>query len=101
MTTPIEAIEPFLPYCDLVLVMSVMPGFGGQAFDRTALAKLKTLRQMAGPELVLEVDGGVNRATIRESAAAGADLFVVGAAIFRTPDYAESVRALGELATSR
>ena len=99
--TPLSAIEEYLPACDLVLVMSVMPGFGGQAFEPIALEKLRRLRQMAQPEMTLEVDGGINPQTIRDCAEAGAELFVVGSAIFRTPDYADSFNKLRTLATPR
>lgn len=96
--TPVAAIEPYLPLCDLVLVMSVMPGFGGQSFDAVALEKLKYLSERIGPEQSLEVDGGVAMNTIGDCAAAGAQLFVVGSAIFGTPDYAASVAQLEEQA---
>ncbi len=98
--TPLEAIEPSLDLCDTVLVMSVEPGFGGQAFEPVALEKLRTLRRKLGPEVRLEVDGGVNTKTIGDCAAAGADWFVVGSAIFKTPDYAHSVAELTRLAQS-
>jgi ribulose-phosphate 3-epimerase len=98
--TPVAAIEPYLDFCDVVLVMSVMPGFGGQKFDTTAYEKLRKLRNLAGDKLSLEVDGGVNLETIRPSSEAGADLFVVGSAILKTPDYAQSVAQLTQLAQS-
>lgn len=91
-------VIPYLDLCDLVLVMSVMPGFGGQKFDRTALEKLRELQRLAAPGLRLEVDGGVNAETIQACAEAGATWFVVGSAIFNTPDYAHSVNALTQLA---
>lgn len=96
--TPVAAIEPYLDFCDVVLVMSVMPGFGGQKFDAAAYEKLRELRNLASGKLVLEVDGGVNRETIRPSSEAGADLFVVGSAILKSPDYAKSVAELTRLA---
>lgn len=92
--TPLSAIESCLEACDLVLVMSVMPGFGGQAFQPVALDKLRQLRSRAPDSLLLEVDGGVNDKTIGGCAAAGADLFVVGSAIFQTSDYKASVEGL-------
>ena len=95
--TPLSAIADVLDDCDLVLVMSVKPGFGGQAFQPVALEKLKALREQAGERLLLSVDGGVNAATIGRCAA-GADLFVVGSAIFKTPDYGASVQNLAQLA---
>lgn len=96
--TPVAAIRDSLELCDLVLAMSVMPGFGGQTFDRVALAKLAELRTLVRPEVRLEIDGGINAATIADSAAAGAQWFVVGSAIFRSEDYRASVRRLTELA---
>jgi ribulose-phosphate 3-epimerase len=91
--TPLAAVQPYLDACDVVLVMSVDAGFGGQAFDPVALDKLRTLRSLA-PQLLLEVDGGVNQETIARCHEAGADLFVVGSAIFKQTDYAA---AIGEL----
>jgi len=84
--------------CDLLLVMSVMPGFGGQQFDQVALEKLRTLKETAPPDRVLQVDGGVNPRTAGPCAAAGADLLVVGSAILRSGNYAKAVATLTELA---
>lgn len=92
--TPLSAIEACLPYCDLILVMSVMPGFGGQKFDHVALGKLRTLKSRPDVKALLEVDGGVSIETIGKCAEAGADLFVTGSAIFRHDDYATAVREL-------
>jgi len=94
--TPLSAIEPSLPHCDLILVMSVMPGFGGQSFDASALEKLRTLRDRRDVDALLEVDGGVNAETIGECAEAGAELLVAGVAVFRTDDY---VATIGQLQT--
>jgi ribulose-phosphate 3-epimerase len=96
--TPATAVEPFLSSCDLILVMSVNPGFGGQAFDAVALDKLSYLSERIGSEQLLEVDGGVSPATIERCSAAGAHLFVVGSAVFGTPDYHASVCQLEEQA---
>jgi ribulose-phosphate 3-epimerase len=96
--TPTAAVEPYLEGCDLALVMSVKAGFGGQAFNPLALDKLKRLRSVAGDRLLLQVDGGVNADTIGDCARAGADLFVVGSAIFRQPEYGPAVRQLRSLA---
>jgi ribulose-phosphate 3-epimerase len=96
--TPLGAIESALADCDLVLVMSVMPGFGGQKFDAVALEKLETLRSRVPRGVLLEVDGGVNEGTIGRCALAGAQLFVVGSAIFRSQDYTATVAKLTELA---
>ena len=84
--TPLEKVEPYLELCDLVLAMSVNAGFGGQKFNPVALEKLTSLRQTL-PDVLLQVDGGVNESTIVECAKAGADLLVVGSAIFRKEDY--------------
>jgi ribulose-phosphate 3-epimerase len=92
--TPLQMVEPILSACDLLLIMSVDAGFGGQAFNPIALDKLRLAKEIA-PHLMLEVDGGVNRKTIASCREAGASLFVVGSAIFGQDDY---LRALGELA---
>lgn len=92
--TPLSAIEASLPYCDMVLVMSVMPGFGGQKFDDVALAKLKTLKSRPDVGALLEVDGGITADTIGPCAEAGANCFVAGSAIIHTDDYARAVRDL-------
>jgi ribulose-phosphate 3-epimerase len=106
--TPVERAEECLEACDLVLVMSVMPGFGGQAFAPVALEKLKHLRSQIGPEVILEVDGGVNGKTIAACAEAGANWFVAGSAIFcdgdirqgdkKQSDYSDSMKRLTQLA---
>jgi len=95
---PIEQIEPALPYCDLVLVMSVMPGFGGQKFDCVALQKLRWLRDNSTCDALLEVDGGVNADTIADCTAAGAELLVAGTAFFGAADYAQRMAELAQLA---
>lgn len=94
--TPLEKIEPFLDLCDLVLPMSVNAGFGGQKFNPVALEKLVALRS-GWPDLFLEVDGGVNETTVRDCVQAGADLLVVGSAIFRKDDYAVALNDLYSL----
>ncbi len=93
-STPIESILPFVPHCDLVLVMSVAAGFGGQAFNPIALDRLKYLRETFGPKLLLEVDGGVNCQTANAVTSHGADLLVVGSAIFREADYCQAMTRL-------
>ena len=83
-------LEYVLDKVDQVLLMSVNPGFGGQKFIPTTLDKLRQARQMidaSGRDIRLEVDGGVTPANIRAIAAAGADMFVAGSAIFGQPDY--------------
>lgn len=97
--TPVERIQPFLAECDLVLVMSVEPGFGGQKFIPSALDKLQQLRKLVAPEVVLSVDGGVGHSTVADCAAAGADLFVVGSAIFDQPDFRVAMQELTRLGT--
>jgi ribulose-phosphate 3-epimerase len=98
--TPLSEADPFLGDCDLLLIMSVMPGFGGQRFDATALDKLRSMRVRSEGSLLIEVDGGVNNATIGDCAEAGATHFVVGSAIFRERDYCEAVKGLKERAKS-
>lgn len=97
--TPVERIRPVLEACDLVLVMSVQPGFGGQKFIPGALDKLKQLRDWVGPEVLLSVDGGIGPSTITAAAAAGANFFVAGSSIFDQPDYGAAIRQLRELAS--
>lgn len=98
--TPLSAIEPYLDLCDLALVMSVPAGFGGQPFHPEALDKLRRLREIGGPDLLLEVDGGVNEKTIHGCAEAGAQLFVVGSALFRAASYSAALRELSDLAVA-
>ena len=97
--TPLESVLECLSFCDQILVMSVHPGFGGQEFNPVALEKLFRLREEVNPGTLLEVDGGVNASTIRRCAEAGAQMFVVGSAIFRQPDYARSIGELTALAS--
>jgi ribulose-phosphate 3-epimerase len=97
--TPLSAIEQSLPYCDLVLVMSVMPGFGGQEFDETVLPKFRELRARDDVGALLEVDGGICPETIGRCAAAGAELFVAGSAVFQNEDYAAAIHQLASIAT--
>ena len=98
--TPLSAIDSCYDLCDLVLVMSVPAGFGGQAFHEVALDKLRRVREAAGDDVLLEVDGGVNQKTIQRCADAGAQLFVVGSAIFGHDDYSGVVRELTDLAAN-
>ncbi|CTP90547.1 ribulose-phosphate 3-epimerase [Xanthomonas graminis] len=89
--TPVDILDWVLDDLDLVLVMSVNPGFGGQAFIPTALDKLRAIRariEASGKPIRLEIDGGVKPDNIAAIAAAGADTFVAGSAIFNAPDYA-------------
>jgi ribulose-phosphate 3-epimerase len=98
--TPIDALSDYLDFCDVVLVMSVMPGFGGQEFETEALEKLRHLRAAAGPRLLLSVDGGVNLDTVGACAAAGADLLVTGSALFSQPDYGRFIEEMAGIARS-
>ena len=98
--TPAEALSPWLDQLDLVLVMSVEPGFGGQKFQPQALEKLRWLRaerEKWGLDFMLEVDGGVDSATAPACVEAGADVLVAGSAIFGAADPAAAVRALAAL----
>jgi ribulose-phosphate 3-epimerase len=103
--TPVEVLDYVLPELDLVLLMSVNPGFGGQAFIPSALDKLKRVRERIdrlGKDIRLEIDGGVKADNIREIAAAGADTFVAGSAIFNAPDYATVIAQMrAEVAAAR
>lgn len=94
--TPLGCLDYVLDKLDLLLLMSVNPGFGGQSFIPSALTKLKQARQLidqSGYPIRLEIDGGVKLDNIREIAKAGADTFVAGSAIFNTPDYAQTLAA--------
>lgn len=98
--TPVESLEKYLDYCDLVLVMSVMPGFGGQKFDPVALEKLRRLRELGEPDLLLSVDGGVNADTAGSCAASGAQLLVIGSALFSQDNYGRFLDEVTGLAQS-
>lgn len=98
--TPLATIEWVLADVDFVLVMSVNPGFGGQQFIPSSLEKIAQLRMMIqtrGLSTLIQVDGGVNAGTIGAVAAAGADVFVAGSAIFGSPDYAATIASLRPL----
>ncbi len=97
--TPVETLRWVIEYVDLILVMSVNPGFGGQAFIPNSLEKIKALRELIagkGLKTLIEVDGGVSDQTIAAIAAAGADVFVAGSAIFGSKDYGATIRRLRE-----
>jgi ribulose-phosphate 3-epimerase len=98
--TPLAVVEKHLELCDLVLVMSVMPGFGGQEFNSVALEKLRRLRAVARPEVLISVDGGINPETTGLCAEAGAEMFVVGTALFSHPDYGRRMEELVRAAKS-
>ena len=95
--TPVHVLEHVWDYLDMILVMSVNPGFGGQKFIPSALNKLATLRKMiddSGKNIRLEIDGGVNADNISEISRAGADTFVAGSAIFTQNDYKQIINKL-------
>ena len=95
--TPFAFVEPHLPTIDLLLVMTVHPGFGGQTFEPEMMEKVRRardLRSSLGMRYALEVDGGITTETARFSIENGADVIVAGTAIFKTSDYAASIRAL-------
>jgi len=95
--TPLDCLDFTLPDLDLVLVMSVNPGFGGQAFIPGSLPKLRAIRERIsklGRPVRLEVDGGIKPDNIRQAAEAGADVFVAGSAIFGSGDYAATIRRM-------
>jgi ribulose-phosphate 3-epimerase len=93
--TPESAIEHVLERLDLILVMTVNPGFGGQKFIPAMLEKIRRLRALsAGRPIPIEVDGGINAETAAAAVAAGADVLVAGSAIFGQPDYAQAIEAL-------
>ena len=97
--TPVSTLEVILEDIDLVLIMSVNPGFGGQSFIESCIPKIEELRQMIdarGLQIELEVDGGVKLDNIGRIAAAGADVFVAGSAVFGADDYATTIAGLKE-----
>ncbi len=100
--TPVERVAGLLDAVDLVLCLSVMPGFGGQSFQGQVMDKFRWLRRHGPPGLLLESDGGLNRDTIAGPVGAGADLLVVGSALFRAADFAAEFRTLqAEIKTTR
>ena len=96
-STPVDATKWILEYIDFVLIMSVNPGFGGQAFIPNSVEKIRAMHQMIDemdlPTLI-EVDGGINESTLPAVASAGANVFVAGSAIFGTNDYARTIKKL-------
>jgi len=93
--TPVDMLIPVLDLVDLVVIMSVNPGFGGQKFIPSALPKIEHVRKMAdkaGVELRIEVDGGIGPGNSMDVTGAGADVLVAGNAVFGTNDYAEAIR---------
>jgi ribulose-phosphate 3-epimerase len=92
--TPVERLWPALDWVDMVLVMSVVPGFSGQKFIPDALPKLRQIKKRLRPDQRLEIDGGINASTIALAREAGADWFVVASAIFDQPDRAAAIAEL-------
>ncbi|MBP1918562.1 ribulose-phosphate 3-epimerase [Youngiibacter multivorans] len=95
--TPVSVLKHILPELDLVLIMSVNPGFGGQSFIPYSLDKVRELRQMAdvlNPSLMIEIDGGIGENNIRAAAEAGADVIVAGSAVYRNNEISENMMKL-------
>ena len=95
--TPLKAVAPVLEEIDLVLIMSVHPGFGGQGFIPSALEKVEQLRKIVDQNrypIEIEVDGGIKVDNIEDVSKAGGDIFVLGTGIFKTKDYADTLRQL-------
>ena len=93
-STPLTVLEEVLELVDLVLIMSVNPGFGGQQFIETSLAKLREAREIidrSGKSIRLQIDGGININNIAQASSAGADTFVAGTAIFGSDNYAKTI----------
>jgi len=98
-STPIQTLEWIIDDVDYVLIMSVNPGFGGQAFITNSLEKIKALRRMIQSKnlnTLIQVDGGVNEKTIADVAAAGGDIFVAGSAIFGSDNYQKTINSFRE-----
>lgn len=99
-TTPLSSLDWILEYVDYVLILSVNPGFGGQKFIPNSLERISELRRSIderGLSVLIEVDGGVNEATIRRICEAGANVFVAGSAIFGSGDYRRAIRRFRDL----
>ena len=102
--TPAEAVFKYIPYVDRVLVMTVEPGFGGQSFMADMMPKVAAVRKYAdenGYEISVQVDGGIDKNTVGFAAAAGANNFVAGSALFRQDDYIKAVAELRAAADSQ
>jgi ribulose-phosphate 3-epimerase len=92
--TPVETVEKIAPLCDMVLVMTVHPGFGAQEFMPEAAKKIIQIREMVGPKIRVEVDGGIDPQTTPTVVSYGADTLVAGNAIFSKPDRAAAINAI-------
>ncbi len=98
--TPLSTLEWVLEDVDFVMIMSVNPGFGGQKFIPNSIDKIRALRKMIedkGLSALIEIDGGVNENTIKNVSDAGADVFVAGSAIFKSPDYKKTIATFRKL----
>ena len=101
--TPLESILPFLSHVTMILVMTVNPGFGGQAFVPECLPKVSRLRQIIDEKkfnVAIEVDGGIKTDNIAQVSRAGADVFVAGSAIFKSPDYKATIARMKQEAST-
>ncbi len=97
--TPVERVLPYLDQVDMILLMSVYPGFGGQKYIPAVTDKIREIRKMIGDRKIdLEIDGGINLETIGEAAGAGANVIVAGTAVFGTPDRPLAISQLKEAA---
>lgn len=97
--TPVESVYPYLEMCDMVLIMTVEPGFGGQSLIPACLDKVRTLRreiEKRGLDTDVQVDGGINNETAKDAISAGANVLVAGSSVFREKDKASVIRALRE-----
>jgi len=101
--TPVSLLHDIIQDCDLVLIMSVNPGFGGQAFIENTYRKVSELKEMIlkrNSQTLIEIDGGVSESNARALAQAGADVLVAGNAVFATPDPSATIAALHKMANS-
>lgn len=95
--TPLSAIEPYYDLCDMILIMSVEPGYGGQSLIPETMEKMRRLREILshrGKDILIEVDGGINEKTAKVARECGADVLVAGSAVFGKPDYRAAIDAL-------
>lgn len=92
--TTLDSLDGLLEYLDMILIMTVEPGFGGQAFMSEMMPKVARARELGGAEMWIEVDGGVSHSTIMECRDAGANVFVAGSCVYSNPDPAQAVRDL-------
>ncbi len=103
-STPLESLKPFMDEIDLILVMTVEPGFGGQGYIDGSTEKIKSLKTMLKDEclerVLIEVDGGVKLHNTKEITNAGADILVAGSAVFKTPDPVETIKEFYRIGTS-